>query len=111
MTKTAKKSRFSFYTYCKLLKDPVCAPEQLECVDNSHQKAKCIKPCNGMMIRSYSKSDFNGKLKKDIVALITAYRNYKKYVRYPFIIKGINKEQQTTDFKIYHKNHELIFRL
>ena len=95
-----------------MFKDPVCAPEQLECVGNvSYNTSKCIKPCNGMMIISYSKSEFNNNLKNYMAASIDSYRNYKKYFKYPFGIKGMNKEQQTADFKIYHKNHKIIFRL
>ena len=48
-----------------------------------------------MMIISYSKSEFNNNLKNYMDASLDSYRNYKKYFKYPFGIKGIKNNIKT----------------
>ena len=52
-----------------------------------------------MMIISYSKSEFNNNiLKNNMDASIDSYRNYKKYFKYPFGIKGIKNNFKDYNF-------------
>ena len=58
---------------------PLCTPNQLSCVKNvTVDTSMCFHKCNGMMLTSFFKSDFDAKIKNYIPMEITAYKKYKK---------------------------------
>ena len=78
----------------KLLQDTVCSPAQLKCVQKIPSRPAnidilCMKSCDGLMITGYTKFDFNEYSRKEIQSTIKAYRNYKKWLKFPKGIKGI----------------------
>ena len=52
-------------------------------VDTSH----CLKPCSGLIVRSFSKSKLNGNM-EDLPIFIRDYDNYKKRTLYPLRYSG-----------------------
>ena len=62
-----------------LIQAPLCTPNLLSCVHNvTVDTSMCVHKCNGMMLTSFFKSDFDAKIKSYIPLEITAYKKYKK---------------------------------
>ena len=70
---------------------PSCTTQsQQEC----HQKISldtynCKKSCNGLLITSFSKTEFDKSLERHIPKALNAYRKYKKMFQYNPIMEGI----------------------
>ena len=70
---------------------PSCTTQsQQEC----HQKISldtynCKKSCNGLLITSFSKIEFDKSLERHIPKALNAYRKYKKMFQYNPIMEGI----------------------
>ena len=55
----------------------------MECVNNVVvNNSGCLKPCSGLIVTSFSKSNLNKDL-EEMQALSKAYNNYKKITEYP----------------------------
>ena len=71
-------------------KVPVCVPEQLQCVKQDIKlSSMCIKSCEGLMITGYSKLEFDHYSQNNIQNTLRAYKDYKKWFKFPTGIKGI----------------------
>ena len=70
--------------------ETVCNPQALlNCVKNiKTANNTCIKSCNGLMITGYSKQEFDKNALKTIENTVNAYKNYKKWFKFPQGIKG-----------------------
>ena len=67
----------------------MCSPEELKCIDNINlNSSSCIKSCEGLMVTGYSKQEFDDYSKDYIQKTLTAYKNYKKWFKFPRGIKG-----------------------
>ena len=67
----------------------MCSPEELECIGNLKLNSSiCIKSCEGLMVTGYSKQEFDDYSKDYIQKTLTAYKNYKKWFKFPRGIKG-----------------------
>ena len=49
----------------------------------------CTNKCNGMMVTSFSKNNFDVKLQDYIPLEINSYKKYKKWFKTNFGIKGL----------------------
>ena len=69
-----------------LLQEPLCyAVKELECVNLAKvnvDTSSCLKPCSGLIITSFAKSDKNLDLDSRL-PLMDEYNNYKKITQYP----------------------------
>ena len=68
----------------------MCNPQALlNCVKNiKTANNTCIKSCNGLMITGYSKQEFDKNALETIENTVNAYKNYKKWFKFPQGIKG-----------------------
>ena len=84
-----------FYYLIKLiysLQDlPSCTTEiQHECLQKiSVDTYNCKKSCNGLLITSFSKTEFDKNLERHIPKALNAYRKYKKMFQYNPIMEGM----------------------
>ena len=63
--------------------DQLCSWELLKCV--THVKVDtsiCMKPCSGMLITSFTKTEHNKNL-EDVLPSLDQYNTYKKVTQYP----------------------------
>ena len=51
--------------------------------------SRCIKSCEGLMITGYSKLEFDHYSQNNIQNTLRAYKDYKKWFKFPTGIKGI----------------------
>ena len=61
----------------------------MKCVENMKMNTStCTKSCNGLMITGYTKFDFDDYPQGNIEKTMRAYKEYKKWFRFPSGIKG-----------------------
>ena len=66
--------------------------KELDCVNNiSIDNSSCIKPCSGLIVTSFSKSQENEKL-ENLFPIIGDYNKYKKITPYPAGLTGNEHE-------------------
>ena len=73
------------------MQDPLCSAEAEACVQSvnvSTNNTSCLKPCTGLMVTSFSHSEFDEKLDNLLYEEVIAYKKYKKWFRYPDDLKG-----------------------
>ena len=70
---------------------PSCTTEiQHECLQKiSLDTYNCKKSCNGLLITSFSKTEFDKNLERHIPKALNAYRKYKKMFQYNPIMEGM----------------------
>ena len=70
---------------------PSCTTEiQHECLQKiSVDTYNCKKSCNGLLITSFSKTEFDKNLERHIPKALNAYRKYKKMFQYNPIMEGM----------------------
>ena len=82
-----------FYYFIKLIYQdlPSCTTEiQHECLQKiSLDTYNCKKSCNGLLITSFSKTEFVKNLERHIPKALNAYRKYKKMFQYNPIMEGM----------------------
>ena len=63
--------------------DPLCSPTELKCVAKVDvDSSGCLKPCSGMFVTSFSKSEQEKNL-ESLFPNFGAYDLYKKKTKYP----------------------------
>ena len=61
----------------------------MKCVENMKMNTStCTKSCNGLMITGYTKFDFYNYPQGNIEKTMRAYKEFKKWFRFPSGIKG-----------------------
>ena len=66
-----------------LLQDPICFLKELDCVNKVKvDTAGCLKPCSGLLVTSFFKSEQNKKI-EDLFPIFNAYNTYKMVTKYP----------------------------
>ena len=70
---------------------PSCITQsQQECLQKiSVETYYCKKPCNGLLITSFFKTEFNKNLERHIPQAFNAYKKYKKMFQYNPIMEGM----------------------
>ena len=69
---------------------PVCRPQQMECVQSVEKDfSKCVKPCSGMVIASFTKSR-NINLQDLMSKALSDYNNFTNWRGLPHELKGKN---------------------
>ena len=95
LKKVSQSKQLIFYYLIKLiysLQDlPSCTTEiQHECLQKiSLDTYNCKKSCNGLLITSFSKTEFDKNLERHIPKALNAYRKYKKMFQYNPIMEGM----------------------
>ena len=71
--------------------EPLCSLKDVECLRkikiNSNQ---CLKPCSGLILTSFSKTEPKNNLESLIEEEVLAYDKYMKWFEYPTALKGFN---------------------
>ena len=69
---------------------PVCEIQQMGCVQSVQvELSKCVKPCSGMVIASFTKSR-NVDLYNMMSKALSDYNNFTKWKGFPNELKGTN---------------------
>ena len=88
-----------FYALVSLLlfQEPLCTSEDLNCVDKIQvDTSKCLKPCAGLIITSFSKSERTKNL-DNLQSIFGLYNEYKKITEHP---SGYNGKKIRINFCI-----------
>ena len=86
-----KPSKLNSSIHHLISQEPICTPQQLQCVENVKANVSmCIKSCNGMMITGFTKSELNKYPEENIQKTLIAYEHYKSSFQFPSGIKGLN---------------------
>ena len=63
----------------------------MKCVEDVKlNTSTCTKSCNGLMITGYTKFDFDDYPQGNIEKTMRAYKEYKKWFKFPIGLKGYN---------------------
>ena len=85
---------YSYWFIIILIQEPLCSDvKELECVNLAKvnvDTSSCLKPCSGLIITSFAKSDKNLDLDSRL-PFMDEYNNYKKITRYPSGYNGKSK--------------------
>ena len=74
------------YTY--YFQTPLCLSGDLQCVNNVKvESASCLKPCSGMIVTSFAKSNQNVKM-DNFFLFLQDYNNFKTITSYPSGLPG-----------------------
>ena len=72
-----------------LTQAPVCSSKQLECVNTINVNgSKCLKPCTGFIITSFTKSERNKNLEDLFPIIMDSYNIYKMITQFPSLDSG-----------------------
>ena len=68
----------------KIFKEPLCPAQMLECVNKIQvDTSSCMKPCTGLIVTSFDKSENHKDLQLLYPKVLTQYNNYKTISEYP----------------------------
>ena len=70
---------------------PLCTSAQLDCVNKINVNdfnTKCLPPCSGLMLTSFSKSEPRSNIEHFIPKQVAAYKSYTKWNKFPSELKG-----------------------
>ena len=74
----------------KAFKEPLCSAQKLDCVDKiSVDTSSCMKPCSGLIVTSFAKSEKYKDLKLLYSNIMTQYDSFKTITSYPPGLIGI----------------------
>ena len=72
-----------------LKQNPLCSAVQLNCTKKIEVEfSKCLPPCSGLVVSSFSKSESNKKLEDLVYNEIVSYEKYTKWSPFPGGLKG-----------------------
>ena len=74
----------------KTFKEPLCSALKLDCVDKiSVDTSSCMKPCSGLIVTSFSKSEISKNVELYYPKIWRQYNNFKTISSYPPGLIGI----------------------
>ena len=66
-----------------IIQEPLCSLSGIHCANNvTVDSSNCLKPCTGLIVTSYSKSNEEMDLEK-LFPFLKAYDKYKKLTPFP----------------------------
>ena len=73
-----------------IIQDQSCNSVELECVNKIRlEPYKCLPPCSGLIITSFSRADPKQNFESLISGEVAAYYKYMKWFEFPSKLKGI----------------------
>ena len=73
----------------QITQEPICSVQKLECVDKIQvDTSTCMKPCSGLIVTSFAKSEKHKDLQLLYPKKLTQYNNYKTISTYPLGLVG-----------------------
>ena len=68
---------------------PLCSSFKMKCVKNvKADNSICLKPCSGLFVNSFSKSQQSKMINNIFPNMIESYNSYKKFTDFPDGLPG-----------------------